>query len=458
MDLVNSLFGLPPQEQLRQQQLSRDVGLGGLFAAATVNPYAAPAVQDAYLKQQQAQFALGSMGARGLGSLFGFKDPELQRVSTLEGILQGVSEEVDINNPVQFYPTLQKRLQQAGFSQEATQVGMAGQEAIQNFAKSQSEIEAQKAMASQRTAQAKQIEADLESIPAKVEFVKENIKGISDDQAKAIAMDPVAIRELLKPERLGTPENQAEQVILNGFKAQFPDNPVKAAEEFAKWKIDSKAKVAAAGAPKNIFDKGSSAYGASVGKLKAEADDNLINLVETAGDRIGKIEQALALVGSPDAITGILSDYRLDFARIISGLGGVEAAKRVESTQLLDSLLGSDVFPQIQALGIGARGLDTPAEREFLQRVITGDISMDASTIKRMLEIRKNIETRMIDRYNSKLEKGDFKLYEKALGTKLNPVYNPSIVIINGQKYDIPSNLSQAQRQKYIDAIKARNN
>jgi len=246
MDLVNSLFGLPPQEQLRQQQLNRDVGLGGLFAAATVNPYAAPSVQDAYLKQQQAQFALGSMGARGLGSLFGFKDPELQRVSTLEGILQGVSEEVDINNPVQFYPTLQKRLQEAGFSQEAAQVGMAGQEAIQNFAKSQSEIEAQKAMASQRKAQAKEIEATLESIPAKVEFVKENIKGISDAQAKAIAMDPAAIRELLKPERLGTPKNQAEQVILDGFKKQFPDNSVKAAEAFTNWQTQKEIEIAKA--------------------------------------------------------------------------------------------------------------------------------------------------------------------------------------------------------------------
>jgi hypothetical protein len=246
MDLVNSLFGLPPQEQLRQQQINRDVGLGGLFAAATVNPYAAPAVQDAYLKQQQAQFALGSLGARGAGSLFGFQDPELQRVSTLEGILQGVSEEVDINNPVQFYPTLQKRLQDAGFSQEATQVGLASQEAIQNFAKSQSEIEAQKAMASQRTAQAKQIEADLESIPAKVEFVKENIKGISDAQAKSIAMDPAAIRELLKTERLGTPKNQAEQVILDGFNKQFPDNPVKAAEAFTNWQSQKEIEIAKA--------------------------------------------------------------------------------------------------------------------------------------------------------------------------------------------------------------------
>jgi hypothetical protein len=68
-------------------------------------------------------------------------------VSTLEGILQGVSEEVDINNPVQFYPTLQKRLQQAGFSQEATQVGLASQEAIQNFGLTQAKTLRETALA-----------------------------------------------------------------------------------------------------------------------------------------------------------------------------------------------------------------------------------------------------------------------------------------------------------------------
>ncbi len=222
MDLVNSLFGLPPQEQLRQQQLSRDVGLGGLFAAATVNPYAAPSVQDAYLKQQQAQFALGSLGARGAGSLFGFQDPELQRVSTLEGILQGVSEEVDINNPVQFYPTLQKRLQEAGFSQEATQVGMAGQEAIQNFGLTQAKVGAEQqrgfkeqATGEYRLAQAQDIEAQTrikkDAIPGIKAFIKSRIPDIDDEQAEALAQTPRVAEELLK-----TPKMRTQLADVNG--------------------------------------------------------------------------------------------------------------------------------------------------------------------------------------------------------------------------------------------------
>ena len=43
-----------------------------------------------------------------------------------------------------------------------------------------------------------------------------------------------------------------------------------------------------------------------------------------------------------------------------------EAVEKATNTQLLEALLGSDVFGMIAILGIGARGIDTPAERDFL--------------------------------------------------------------------------------------------
>lgn len=38
--------------------------------------------------------------------------------------------------------------------------------------------------------------------------------------------------------------------------------------------------------------------------------------------------------------------------------------------------MGADVFAMLKPLGIGARGLDTPAERKFLQEVLTGKIGL----------------------------------------------------------------------------------
>jgi len=46
--------------------------------------------------------------------------------------------------------------------------------------------------------------------------------------------------------------------------------------------------------------------------------------------------------------------------------------ERISDTEYLDAMLGSDVFPMIKQLAIEADGLDTPAEREFLRKVMSG--------------------------------------------------------------------------------------
>ena len=53
-------------------------------------------------------------------------------------------------------------------------------------------------------------------------------------------------------EKLGTPENQAEQAYYNNLLSKYPDTlegRAQAADDFAKWKTEQKAKVSAAGAP-----------------------------------------------------------------------------------------------------------------------------------------------------------------------------------------------------------------
>ena len=53
-------------------------------------------------------------------------------------------------------------------------------------------------------------------------------------------------------EKIGTPENQAEQAYYNNLLSKYPDTVegrALAADDFAKWKTEQKAKVSAAGAP-----------------------------------------------------------------------------------------------------------------------------------------------------------------------------------------------------------------
>ena len=133
-NIIAGLFGLTPQV-IQQQQDKRSVDLGGLFAAATMNPYATPSVQNAYLKQQEAQFALGSMGARKLGGLFGIQDPELMKATAFESILAETQQELGpegLQNPELLYGTLASKLANAGLQREATMITMEGQKVMAN--------------------------------------------------------------------------------------------------------------------------------------------------------------------------------------------------------------------------------------------------------------------------------------------------------------------------------------
>ncbi len=114
--------------------------------------------------------------------------------------------------------------------------------------------------------------------------------------------------------------------------------------------------------------------------------------------------------------------------KVSATLTGTEAARRkagktVQNTELLEALLGSDVFPMITALGIGAKGMDTPAEREFLRQVFTGTKDLDTKTLERLTEIRRDIELRTVKKYKDNYDKGTYKRFFEESGRQV-PDFN----------------------------------
>ena len=175
----------------------------------------------------------------------------------------------------------------------------------------------------------------------------------------------------------------------------------------------------------NVDQRGLSEYAKIVGSEVAKKDVNIVTVAETAAESMPKIQDTLAVLRKEKdgPITGVGAEILLNFERVKAKLlkdkGSIE---KVKNTELLDAFLGSEVFPMISALGIGARGLDTPAEREFLRGVFTGTIAMSNETLIEMTEIRQRIAQRAVDKYNKKLSEGYFKNYEKAQGRELAPL------------------------------------
>lgn len=226
-----------------------------------------------------------------------------------------------------------------------------------------------------------------------------------------------------------------EQLIPEKFSPEVRDQLILTADDIVSRMALSpeqeaqKARIAAAGASRQTVQlpPAESAYQTTVGKASGEADIASFDLAQRAADDLLKDFNTIDLLKTGKASTGITAELSLGINRLKADIGGdKEAARKVADTELLNALLGSDVFSNIQALGIGARGLDTPAEREFLREVVSGTISLNAETLRRMAEIRANVKERAIDRFNQRVEKGELDRFFQATGREKRKIEKPS--------------------------------
>jgi hypothetical protein len=182
-----------------------------------------------------------------------------------------------------------------------------------------------------------------------------------------------------------------------------------------------------AGAP-NVTVRTEQAYGGAVAAGAAKQDLAQIDRAQSLPQEFAKIDETLGILRNTDINTGLGADLFtiLDKARV-QVTADKKAGKRAVNTEYLDSLLGSAVFPQIQALGIGARGLDTPAERDFLRKVLTGSISLSKDTLIKMTELRRKGLENEATLFNKRVEKGAFKPFEEAARRSVEAVTVPPL-------------------------------
>lgn len=153
--------------------------------------------------------------------------------------------------------------------------------------------------------------------------------------------------------------------------------------------------------------------------------ENNMAQYQAATAAVSQVEDIDRLIGHIDtskAITGMGSELLKNIERTKALLGSKAAAGKVSDTELLDTMMGSEVFPMIKSLGVGARGMDTPAEREFMRSVLTGALPLNKETLRKMAETRKNIATRAIDKWNTRTEKGELDRFYDAAGLPKEPI------------------------------------
>jgi len=250
-------------------------------------------------------------------------------------------------------------------------------------------------------------------------------RGITAEQSRAkiaeAAKDPVAFQQLVLDARLGLKDSRKQHFIEQNYGG---GTRVLAMGEYggpARAVEGSDIKVTAS--PNrpvtNIINQAESERAKVLGKGGAEADIAEYNTVKTAARSINKDYETVKLLQEGKPSTGITAELELGFNRLKAAAGGKpEAIEKVADTEYLEALLGSDVFTQFQALGVGARGLDTPAEREFLRQVISGTRSLDKETLIRMAEMRAKYKREMVEDFNSRVESGELDDFFRDYGRK----------------------------------------
>ncbi len=154
------------------------------------------------------------------------------------------------------------------------------------------------------------------------------------------------------------------------------------------------------------------AVGAAVGK------DNLVqyNVAKASYENQRKNNDLINHLETSDARTGLGAEFLNNIDRAKALFGGLVAAGRVADTEELDVRMGSEVFPLIKSLGIGARGMDTPAEREFMRQVLTGRIGLNKETLLRMARMRSKEAGYQISNWNKRVNSGELDNFFKYSG------------------------------------------
>jgi hypothetical protein len=101
--------------------------------------------------------------------------------------------------------------------------------------------------------------------------------------------------------------------------------------------------------------------------------------------------------------TGAWANEKLKLAQIAQALGYPIAPEQITSTQTFMSLMGKQVAAGVKAFGSGTSITD--ADRQYVQKAVGGDIALDETSIRRILEINDKINRETIKKHNADVDR-----------------------------------------------------
>jgi hypothetical protein len=327
-----------------------------------------------------AAFMGGQGIGQGLGQLgqaFGVipEDPRIAEARRLMQIKQEMTDaNIDPQDIDKFYPEMIRRLNAAGFPEQANramqqytqaQTAQGNLEARRTAAELKAQTDAERA--AKLRADAAKAEAEQRVIKGRASVVRRKNPELTEEEALGIAADSNAFKTYME-----TPKRQTAITSVNGRRLLIDKDTGETIKDLG-----------AAGAS---LGEGLAALGSGLAAAGSKKE------AEKAGT--GVAEESLAVQNRYDALDSIAEANKMLSQGIYAGFygptmevlsaatqGAIGDKRRLENTQRFRSYIGEVVIPRLKDFG----GSDTVEELKYLRSVLAGDTKLEPEAIKGIL-------------------------------------------------------------------------
>lgn len=153
--------------------------------------------------------------------------------------------------------------------------------------------------------------------------------------------------------------------------------------------VDAKKAIQKAGASSNTtIVNTEKTYAGKVAGGLADMDLATIDAARTAPQRIQTARSIKQILDAGNVTTGTAAESRLAFTKALSTAGIIDGSN-VKNTEDLASLLGSSTLDAIKGSGLGSGQGFTDNDRRFLERAKSGNIEINAGTLRRLADLNE---------------------------------------------------------------------
>ena len=205
----------------------------------------------------------------------------------------------------------------------------------------------------------------------------------------------------------GGATGQREDLYIKRYKSLPPDLQIKIAEEQGVMGRPLSEFELINGFMKNSAGLAASITGATTAASTAaenvqEKFNSLWNNAEYAAEDLALIDDQIERLSGQDR-GGIFQPIEQFFNQVLAEFGNEEAVREATNEQILESEAIQNMMTWFKQQGLGARGLDTPAEFRAWLKATGGNLSITPEATIKFLEKRKRGIVRGVDRYNQAL-------------------------------------------------------